>query len=501
MRSIYFMLSFAIVLMINHTLKGQESFEIFIDSQEDCFLQHANSDDQGNIILVGGIGGFNFDYDAFIMKVYPNGEFITNRFDLGDTVSIFSTIDILDNGNYFVTGCYNTETVQSNRDHLWVAILDEDLNLVDQKSYLIREPYVGFAANAYSIIDNEGNVVVTTSGINPDSEAKVQFTDFAFYKFNQNGDTLLSRYYSFIHDEFPLNLTKMPGSDNLMLIERCTVYNNNVELMQLDPQLNIISTHRLGGPFDRLQGSPSSDYWVSDTELLVSGQRNWDTGSKDELAIGVQRVDTSGIMLQELLLDKPDTTEYPAWRNSMACANDSTIYIGGFQSYGELWSTTPAIAYLYMIDKDMNLVGYKELGGKYYQQVIGIIATHDDGCLVYALRFSTTEYERDIQIWKVSRDDMSIITQVTDSKDQEMEIMIYPNPASDRVFIQLPQSIPWTGLSLSIYNLEGKKVFQKLITQPGNLLEAKITNLKPGYYIVSIDNNNQNIFTTKILKR
>ena len=96
---------------------------------------------------------------------------------------------------------------------------------------------------------------------------------------------------------------------------------------------------------------------------------------------------------------------------------------------------------------------------------------------------------------------MSIITQVSDSKDQVMEIMIYPNPACERIFIQLPQSIPWTGLSLSIYNLEGKKVFQKLITQPGNLLEAKITNLKPGYYIVSIDNNNQNIFTTKILKR
>lgn len=500
MRSQYFVLLISIVLMVNQTLRGQESFEIFIDSQEDCYLEHAIVDVQANTVLVGAIGGFNFDYDGFVMKVYPNGTFITNRFDFGDTVSIFSTIDILDNGNYFVTGSFNTETVHSNRNHLWVIILDEYLNMVDQKSYLIRKPYVGFTANAYSIIDNQGNVVVATSGINPDSEARVQFTDFAFFKFNQNGDTLRSRYYSFIHDEIPYNLSKMPGSDNLMLIERCSLYNNYVELMQLDPELNIISTHRMGGFTGRL-GSPSSDYWVSDTEFLVSGERSWDVGSKDEFAIGVQRIDTMGNMLQELLLDKPDTTEYPAWRNSMAYANDSTIYIGGFQSYNELWSTTPAIAYLYMIDKDMNLVGYKELGGKHYQQVDGIIATHDDGCLVYALRYSTTEYERDIQIWKVSRDDMSIITQVTDSKDQKSEIMIYPNPANDRVFIQLPQSIPWSGLTISIYNLEGKKVFQKLITQPGNLLEAKITNLKSGYYIVSIDNNKQNIFTTKILKR
>jgi hypothetical protein len=81
------------------------------------------------------------------------------------------------------------------------------------------------------------------------------------------------------------------------------------------------------------------------------------------------------------------------------------------------------------------------------------------------------------------------------------DISVYPNPASDYISVQLQQSLTWKGLSFSIYNITGKKFFQKRITQPGNVLEVDISNLKPGYYVLSIDNKNQNIYTSKILKQ
>ncbi|OYT13455.1 MAG: hypothetical protein B6I19_05015 [Bacteroidetes bacterium 4572_114] len=492
----------AVLLYLSLTIQGQHSFEIFIDSEDDCILWEGCVDDSGNIILVGDIGQYETgDYDALVMKVYPDGEYITMRFELMDTLSVFSTVDVLDNGNYFITGSYSTQAQYLGRDHLWVVILDQDLNLVGRKSFLVKEPYMGYGTSACSLIDNEDNVVVTALVINEDTESKTAFADFGFYKFNQDGDTLLSRYYSYTLDELPFELMKMPNSDDLMLLERATMYNNHVELMQLDPELNIISVNQLWTLDITLYADVSSDYWVSDTEFLVSGRRHLDDDDSDEICIGVYRVDTSANFLQELLLDKMDTVDYPARRNSMAYANDSSIYIGGFQSYAELWPTTPNVVELYMIDKDMNLLGYKELGGKYFQDVWGIIATEDDGCLIYCTRYSSTEVERDVQIWKVNREDINIITHVTNPKVLEANIRVYPNPATDHVFIQLGQSQTWQGLSLSIYTINGKKVFQKRIDQTGSLLEADITNLKPDYYLLSIDNKKQNIFTSKILKQ
>jgi hypothetical protein len=465
-------------------------------------LDEAGMDDSGNIILIGDIGPSETDdCDALVVKVYPDGEFISKRFDLIDTLSVFSTVDILDNGNYFITGSYSTQAQYLERNHLWVVILDQDLNLVRQKSFLVKEPYVGYGTSCCSVVDNEGNVVLTTLVVNEDTEQKTAFTDFGFYKFNQLGDTLLSRYYSYIFDEIPFELTKMPNSDNLLLIERATLYNNLPEFMQLDPDLNIISINQLWTLDITLYGNLSSDYWVSDTEFLVSGNRHMDTSKADIECIGVYRVDTSANYLQELLLDKPDTTDYVAWRNSMAYANDTTIYIGGFQNYLGFWLPDPTIVELYVIDKNMNLLGYKELGGDACYEVWGIIATHDDGCLVYGTKYLSTEYERDVQIWKVLREDINIITEVTENNIMVKDISVYPNPASDYISVQLQQSLTWKGLSFSIYNITGKKVFQKRITQPGNVLEVDISNLKPGYYVLSIDNKNQNIYTSKILKQ
>ena len=495
-------LLYVVLLHLCFSLHGQNSFEIFIDSEDDCILWEGCVDDSGNIILIGCIGQYETgDYDALVMKVCPDGEFVTKRFDLMDTLSVFSTVDVLDNGNYFITGSYSTQAQYLGRDHLWVVILDQDLNPVGRKSFLVKEPYVGYGTSACSLIDNESNVVLTTSVLDQETGQRTTFADFGFYKFSQDGDTLLSRYYSYIYHELPFELTKMPNSNNLMLLERATMYNNHVELMQLDPELNIISINQLWTLDITLYADVSSDCWVNNSEFLISGNRHISATKSDTECIGVYRVDTSANFLQELLLNKVDTIDYVARRNSMAYANDSTIYIGGFQTYIELWPTTPNIVELYMIDKDMNLLGYKELGGEYFQDVWGILPTNDDGCLLYCTRYSSTEIERDVQIWKVLREDITIITHVTNPKVLEADIRVYPNPTTDHVFIQLGQSQTWQGLSLSIYNINGKKVFQKRIDQTGSLLEADITNLKPGYYLLSIDNKKQNIFISKILKQ
>ena len=45
-----------------------------------------------------------YDTDAYIIKIMPDGDYIVRRFDKADTLCLFSTVKILDNGNYFVIG-------------------------------------------------------------------------------------------------------------------------------------------------------------------------------------------------------------------------------------------------------------------------------------------------------------------------------------------------------------------------------------------------------------
>lgn len=480
---------------------SQTSFEIGLDTEENCIVWEACIDNNGSVILVGDIGPYiGLDFDAFVMKVNPDGSFLTKRFDIQDTLSVFSTIDVLGDGNYFIMGSFSIEGNYFERDNLWIVILDEELNLVSEKSYQIREPYVGFGTSACSLIDNDGNIILTAIAGDEDSKEKTIFADFAFYKFNQQGDTLLSRYYSYIWDEWPWDLMAMPNSDNIMLIERCTHYNNHNELLFLDTDLNILKINNWE-TID-MKGRVNSDYWYSDTSFLVSGRGSWSTNDSSDIFIYVYLMDTSANIHQELILNKIDTIDYPAWHNSMAYANDSTIYIGGFQNPFGFWLTDPTIVELYVIDKNMNLLGYKELGGDINYEAWGTIATDDDGCLIYGISYTNDSVpERDVHIWKVLREDINIITEITETNEDLPNFDIYPNPAVNEVNLKLNKNKSWDNLTFSIFTIEGKKVFQKKIQGKGNLLSINISNLSEGIYVYQIFEKNNLITNGKFIKK
>ncbi len=482
---------------------GQHSFEISIDTDESCTLINADKDSNGNIIIVGYIGPFySGDKDGIIIKVSNDGSYNSKRFGLADTICTFNSINVLENGNYFVMGAMNTDTSHTYKNYLWVALLDQNLNKLFQKSYQIKEPYLHFSTIFCTLINRDGDIILATSALKEDTVEKTNFADFAFYKLNQQGDTLLSQYYQYIFDEGCWDIRQMPESDNIMVIERSTHYNSHDELMFLDPDLNIIAINQFGNGDADINGVLSSNCWVSDTSFLLSGYNSWFMGTHSDKYIGVYLVDTSAVFHHELALNKIDTTDVSAWRTSMAYANDTTIYIGGFQlSPSWPWSTEPTVVELYVVDKDLNLLGYKELGGDSSYELWGVIATDDGGCLLYGTRFNNPDvYEYDVQIWKVNREDISIITQISEIQETTNEIRIYPNPFKDNLHIHLPPEILQESFKVLIYSFAGKKVFQKKFIQGGNLLSLYLNNLPQGLYNLMLTQNTNIIYTTKVIK-
>jgi hypothetical protein len=374
------------------------------------------------------------------------------------------------------------------------------LNIVTQKSYLIRDQWIVFGGYFCSLIDNNGDIITTAIVAKEDKNEKTMFTDFAFYKFNQQGDTLLSKYYSYIWDEIPYTLTKVPGSDNLMLIERCTHYNNHYELMFLNTDLEILKINNW--PNVEMSDNIGSDHWISDTSFLVSGYGYPDFENKSYADILVHLMDTSGTIHQELILGKTDTSDYTAWRNNMAYANDSTIYICGFQAHIALWSLEPTIVELYVIDKNLNLLGYKEFGGDIYNEVWGCISTDDGGCLMYGIcRTNDTIPERDIRIWKVLREDINIITTIETVEIENISVKAWPNPCQKELNIAVEQETRLGLVRLKILNASGKKMTDRVIEGEGNLLRVNVTNLRAGVYIYQVTLPDGNTIHGKFIKQ
>jgi hypothetical protein len=488
--------------LVDYT-QSQSSFEFCIDSEEDCIVWEAAKDNYDNTILVGLIGPNNvLDLDGYVLKINPDGSYLDKRFDFTDTLSVFSTIEVLETGNYFIIGSYSLEMNFYERDYLWVVILDQNLNLLNQKSYKIRESYSGFISSICSVVDNQGNIVITTGAIAEESVEKTSFTDFAFYKFSPLGDTLISKYYLFIADQYTYELRKMPGSDNLMLIENTSDGYGYGELMFLNLNLEILKTNSLGYQYGILSGDFSSDYWLTDTSFLFSSRKTLDMGTYSEHLFAVYLIDTTGVYHNELMFDKPDTADYPAWRNSMAFANDSTIYIGGFQIDNALWETNPTIVELYMIDKNMNLLGYKELGGDANYEVWGIIATDDKGCLLYGTSFTNDSVtERDIYIWKVLRDDINLVTTIETVELEDISVNAWPNPCQSELNIGIESWNRQGQIRLQIFNLAGKKMTDRIIEGEGNLLRVNVTNLKTGAYIYQVYLPDGNTIYGKFIKQ
>jgi hypothetical protein len=68
--------------------------------------------------------------------------------------------------------------------------------------------------------------------------------------------------------------------------------------------------------------------------------------------------------------------------------------------------------------------------------------------------------------------------------EEPLQLILYPNPATRRVTIQSPENITYT-----VFNLAGQRVTQEQ-TQLAKKHEVNVSGLRPGMYIVRVQNQN-----------
>ena len=489
-----------VALFASKSTFAQSSFQIQIGSSWNDRLTSANNDSFGNTIFTGVVspGDASSPISSLLVKVRPNGTFMQRNIAAPDTSFTFLYARILDNGNYFVIGDYKPfPGTQDN--YMAIFIFDTAMNIISRKSYALPEGYFSIGGYCGIVEDNNSNLIFAASLSY--YEGASTFEDFVFYTFNQEGDTLASRVYETRFDADVYGLTKVPNSNQLMMISRGYLPFTAGELMFIDYNLDIIRVKRIRSSWSTYF---DSKHWLSDTTFIMSEsfiqQRE---GLPSEYMMRTCILDTAATYLKVTELNHPDTIEYVSFAESMSYFDDTTIYISGFQSYNDLTFSLPTNVFLYMVDANLNIRGYTALGGDHNYTGMGVISTLDGGCLVWASRYYVP-YDgngRDIVIWKVMPEDMTLYTHVSYLSPGKLQGHAWPNPVGDVLYISLEDFPQGETIRYRITDMHGRTCLDLKQTVNGNCLHTQTHNLEPGMYIYEVSGPGNKIISGKFIKQ
>jgi hypothetical protein len=489
-----------IVLFFSRPTFAQSSFQIHIGSEWNDWVTSADNDSLGNTIFTGVVspGDAFSPRSSLLVRVRANGTYMQRSIAAPDTSFAFQYVKILDNGNYFVISDYKPyPTTQDNA--MAIFIFDTAMNIISQKSYALPEGYFRIGGYTDMVENNDGNLVFAASLSY--YEGASTFEDFVFYTFNQEGDTLASRVYETRFHADVYGLTKVPNSNQLMMISRGYLPFTAGELMFIDYNLDIIRVKRIRSSWSTYF---DSKYWLSDTTFITSEsfiqQRE---GLPSEYMMRTCILDTAATYLKIKELNHPDTIEYVSFAESMSYFDDTTIYISGFQSYNDLTFSLPTNVFLYMVDTNLNIRGYKALGGDHNYIGLGVTSTLDGGCLVWGLRYYIPYdgNETDIIIWKVMPEDMILYTDVSYLPPGRISGHAWPNPVKDELFISLEGFAHGETIRYRITDMQGRTCLDLKQTVNGNCLHTQTHNLDPGMYVYEVSGPGKKIISGKFIKQ
>ena len=89
---------------------------------------------------------------------------------------------------------------------------------------------------------------------------------------------------------------------------------------------------------------------------------------------------------------------------------------------------------------------------------------------------------------------------VTEQERGDNNFKLYPNPASEIVNMDIPDSIK-SELTFSVFKTNGELVFQLNLKKPdnGNTIEIDVSRLSKGLYLYTIKSNDQNLDSDKLI--
>ena len=419
---------------------------------------------------------------------------------------VLQTLTPLDDGGYFVSG-----RIMNNRPNdsgeLKIMILDEDLNVVNERTIQVMEGFLGLTDGA-AVMDDDGTIVLlkTARREMPNYQGGYESRG-ALFRFSQSGDSLNCRYLladppdpiCYIHQIQYQKLMNDPYSDQIIAV--CAGQGGLQSLLYFDYDFNLtndffIDDISITGLTSWMYVSdPYVGYWYNANEmLLVADQQDTVVHNKPHLLIG--KMNREGEIIEKAEINKPDTLFYAY--GGMAYANDSTVYVST-RCHTESWMP-PYYPCVYLVNTGLEILGKVELWDEldYHPRVI--FPTNDGGC-VFCIKGDSWYVEPTVKIIRFSREDFNPIPcSVKEVPQETIKAMAYPNPAKDELNIDISGFTSLEGCRISITDALGRPCMDRFIRGEGNVLTLGVANLPVGVYTYQIYDKKKTLSSGKFVK-
>lgn len=476
---VFLLLALCCLASLMHSQQWVVSYPV----EEGVVLVGGDCNENGNYI----VGAYNKQtdsgyLDAFAMFVRNNGEYKEKRFVFEGYKSHLCSAICLENGNAFVVGVKGGTLSDHVYDTLWVLVMNQELETVEEHNYPLVSPYKTWTTDVYLELDNYGEVVILADV----SERNYPFMTigvYAVFKCDTHGNVLKSKYFSEGHGyggARPTGIIKVPNSDNMMMLGKGFFVNNTHSICYIDNDLNKISAYPLPWMEDNWN---HSDCWKDNGHFLMSslthhqGLGNWGYYA------AVFEVDEMGRYVDTLVYDRVDTADYTAQFGSMAYVSDDAIFIATY--WENEHEEQPSDAVMCLIDKDLNLNGTKRLKADDTKiRLMHCQKTSDGGCLVYGQCKQCNGSEM-VRVWKLLPKDFAVSWSLDEQSEVLQHHKAYPNPTNNQLNIIL-DDIGENSCRVIVYDVKGRKCFERRLRNCTGLLKLDVSSFENGVYFYEI---------------
>lgn len=486
-----------LMCIVTSMMLNAQQWEIdFGDPSTFTWLDRGIVDADQNVIFFGRSGSDKTDCYPYIMRVDQNGNH--QSFVLGDqqfhNLRKLSVVQMED-GKFFMVG-------EKEQSTIYAIILDSDFTVLSCKRYDKPEEALSMMGGLL-VLDHDGTVVLAGNCNYPDNNWGLMGS-YYFCRFDNNADTIASRFYTL--ETHPEIYAYDYGLDQLLLspqTDRFVLLGSGISgmqsLLQYDQDFNYVDGYQLSA--NRMFFISSySDHWLSNDQLLVMGRVGSFTDNLE--SIGLARVGLEGPMEPINRFYCKQDTILQSRNRSMAYVNDTTIYgaIGHF-----LALAGPCITRICLYNTDMELLGLKEITTEETNHFSpgSILSTPDGGCILSVMEYHIFgQSQMHGKIVKLSREDLNPIPcSVKDVPNvAAIEAAAYPNPATTELNIDISGLPENKEHRVQISDAMGRVCMDRIIRGEGNVLTVGISTLKPGVYIYTIYNTENDVVRNKFIK-
>lgn len=456
---------------------------------------------QGDLIIAGNDALAQPKNRGFVIKI-RNNEVINSFFhpDVDDsTGTVYSNVTNIADSNYL---CFGTQ--YDNYDATKPAIitkLDSNLNFISETIFNLPPQY-SIMGYGVSLIENQDTILYAFNAHIPYMGGG-EDTDLGLLRVTSTGDTIESHYH---HFEYPygggikvFDIRKMPNSDKYFILctYRTTIYDYRIIIINPDLSIDTMYSYNNIGLYT--YGTRKLGHWKDDNTFLTGGE--YHIFSKSDFGLFAGNLDLEGNVLDIVILNQLDMQEKPAVTSPIASADDSTIYIVGYDMCLPCDPVTDvAILEVYTVNSALDVLGYNVIADDGYYRASGVLTNEAGDLIVFGTKNVGNSFNYNLFVTQIPREELELTTSVTNALLNTTQ-SAYPNPATDKIHFKLNKKELQNGVRIIIHTITGKKVLSKPIYGIGNVLEVNINNLPEGIYLFEIINDNQIISQGKFIKQ